>query len=81
MKLKETKTFAVQGHFHQGNPKFGVNSGKQCVANSLRAMMYSQIKELREWTSFEMDLVLNTGDELHGHLSKRSTMNNDYLLI
>ena len=71
----------VQGHFHQGHLKFGVNTGKQCVANSLCAMMYSHIKELRHWTSYDMDLVLNTGDELYGHLTKSSTMNNDFLLI
>ena len=71
----------VQGHFHQGHLKFGVNTGKQCVANCLCAMMYSQVKELQQWTSYDMDLVLNSGDELYGHLSKSTAMNNDYLLI
>ena len=81
-KLNEIKGLVVHGHFHQGHLKFGVNTGNSVyVANSLCAMMYSHIKELRQWMSHDMDLILNTGDELYGHLSKSSTMNNNYLLI
>ncbi|XP_074643941.1 uncharacterized protein LOC141900802 [Tubulanus polymorphus] len=30
----------VHGNCHQGHPKFGVPSGKQCVANSLAAIIH-----------------------------------------
>ena len=81
VKSTEVKSLNVQGHFHQGHLKFGVNTGNQYVANSLCAMIFSRIKGLRRWTSYDMDLILNTGDELYGHLAKSSTVNNDYLLV
>ena len=34
----------VTGSFHQGNEElFGINSGKQCVVNSLVAMIFKKI--------------------------------------
>ncbi|XP_038063131.1 uncharacterized protein LOC119733834 [Patiria miniata] len=38
----------VQGNFHQGDLRFGFNSGKQCVANSLCAILYSRTKLLKD---------------------------------
>ena len=41
--------FCVQGNFHQGDVKFGINLGKQCVANCLVALVYSKIKRVLLW--------------------------------
>ena len=40
-------TVIAQGSFHQGDRRFGDNSGKQCVANCLASMMYSMKKDVR----------------------------------
>ncbi len=71
----------AQGSFHQGNRRFGDNSGKQCVANSLASIMYSMKKDVRNWKCSDMDSVLITGNELYGFLQDSSTINNNYLLI
>ena len=71
----------VQGTFHQGHHKFGNNSGKQCVANSLCAVLYSHMKMMNEWCPLDMDLVLNTGNQLYSYLSNSSTVMHEYLLI
>lgn len=36
----------VQGTFHQGHPRLSENSGKQCVLNSLSALLYSREKSM-----------------------------------
>ncbi|CAC5405745.1 unnamed protein product [Mytilus coruscus] len=35
--------FVVQGSFHQGDKRFGNNSGKQCVANCLSALAHNKV--------------------------------------
>ncbi len=71
----------AQGSFHQGNRRFGDNSGKQCVANCLASMMYSKKKNVRNWKCSDMDSILITGNELYGFLQDSTTINNNYLLI
>ena len=71
----------LQGSCHQGHPKFGRSAGKQCVMNSLASLMYSKIKPTNDWNINDMNLVLNTGNELYQFLTSSSTMHDDYLLI
>ena len=60
-------TKVVQGHFHQGDiTRFdSETAGKQCVLNSVKALVYSQIKSPALWTQNDMDQVLLEGDQLY----------------
>ncbi|XP_071795571.1 uncharacterized protein [Asterias amurensis] len=75
------ETIFAQGSFHQGDQRFGVHRGKQCVANSLVSIMYCMKKEVKDWKCGDIDNILRTGNELYGFLQESSMMNNDYLLI
>ena len=45
-------TTTVSADSSQGNEAlFGVNSGKQCVALSLTAIIYHQIQDISLWTN------------------------------
>ncbi|XP_033725385.1 uncharacterized protein LOC117315345 [Pecten maximus] len=71
----------IQGHFHQGHPRFLENAGKQCVLNSLSALLHNSEKNVSQWTAVDLDHTLVKGDELYGYLRRSSTMNYDYLSI
>ena len=71
----------LQGSCHQGHPQFGRSAGKQCVMNSLASLMFSKIKPTNDWDINDMNLVLNTGNELYQFLTRSSTMHDDYILI
>ena len=71
----------LQGSCHQGHSKFGSSAGKQCVMNSLVSLMYSKVKPIRDWNSEDMNVVLNTGNELYQFLTRSSTMHDQYVLI
>ena len=43
--------FFIQGSFSQLHYQFGVNAGKQCVANSLAAVMMNELKSITTWSS------------------------------
>ncbi|XP_062580740.1 uncharacterized protein LOC134242656 [Saccostrea cucullata] len=62
---KEIKLAVVQGSFHQGDPRFGRNSGKQCVANSLSAIAHSKLKDVDKWDQAYLDNVLIEGNEIY----------------
>ncbi|XP_062574488.1 uncharacterized protein LOC134236336, partial [Saccostrea cucullata] len=62
--IEENKV-VVQGSFHQGDVRFGRNSGKQCVANSLSAIAHSKLKDLDEWDQTYLDNVLIEGNEIY----------------
>ncbi|XP_006824386.2 uncharacterized protein LOC100379079 [Saccoglossus kowalevskii] len=72
---------SVQGSFNQGHPQFLYNSGRQCVANSLVSILYSKIKLVFSWDTFDLDTILRTGNELYGFLQQSSTCNDAYLLV
>ncbi|XP_072564692.1 uncharacterized protein, partial [Paramormyrops kingsleyae] len=55
----------VRGSFHQGHPQFGVNRNKQCVANSLIAILMCKIKNVLSWSVTDIDQVLLNGDDLY----------------
>ncbi|XP_069109227.1 repetitive organellar protein-like [Argopecten irradians] len=71
----------VKGSYHQGHSYFMENAGKQCVLNSLSAVIYSQKRDMNLWTSSDLDHVLEIGNEMYGHLRNSSTMMNDYIAI
>ncbi|XP_072572246.1 uncharacterized protein [Paramormyrops kingsleyae] len=55
----------VRGSFHQGDRRFGINSNKQCVANSLIAIVTCKIKNVLTWSVTDIDQVLLNGDDLY----------------
>ena len=60
-----TKQIVVQGSFHQGDFRFGQNSGKQCVANCLSAVAYSKLKDIDKWIESYLDSVLIEGNDIY----------------
>lgn len=66
------------GTFHQGSDFFPPQSiGKQCVANSIIAIIYHNEKPVNTWNTQDLDMILLNGNGLY--LEKYT--NQDYLLI
>ena len=61
---------SVKGNWHQGNTKqFSTHSvGKQCVANSCAALIYTTIVSMEKGTSQHLDLILRKGDGLYNKI-------------
>ncbi|CAC5395213.1 unnamed protein product [Mytilus coruscus] len=62
------RNFVVQGSFHQGDERFGINSGKQCVANCLSALANSKFKNLKAWDQMYLDKVLIDGNKIYSRI-------------
>ncbi|VDI59099.1 Hypothetical predicted protein [Mytilus galloprovincialis] len=62
------RNFVVQGSFHQGDIRFGINSGKQCVANCLSALAHSKFKSLKDWDQMYIDNVLIKGNQIYSNI-------------
>ncbi|XP_033756117.1 uncharacterized protein LOC117338862 [Pecten maximus] len=77
----EPVPMAVQGHFDQSDPRFLDNAGKQCVMNSLSALIYSCNKHTTAWTPFDVDQILTKGNEMYEILQRSSTIEHDLLAI
>ncbi|XP_071963825.1 uncharacterized protein [Antedon mediterranea] len=71
----------AQGNFNQGNYRFGFASGKQCVANSLVAILYSTKRNGNDFYTKDLDTILTLGNELYRYIQKDSTMHEDLLMI
>ena len=55
----------VQESHHQGDMRYGEDSaGRQCTANAHFAIVFSAIKSVRLWKSFDLDNVLEQGDKI-----------------
>ena len=69
----------VQGIFHQGDPeKFhGKSVGKQCVINSIMAIIYSTMLPIKYWKPENLDEILIFGDRLYNRIN----CPHDYLLV
>ena len=68
----------ILGSFHQGDMTlFSRHAGKQCVANCVAALIKSNWKEIRTWTTADLDHILLSGDALYGDIVKQ----NDLLLL
>ena len=48
---------------------FGINAGKQCVAMSLTAMIFNQIKAEMNWVSSDLNTILLHGNNLYSCIS------------
>ena len=55
---------SVLGSFHQGHAKFGDTAGTQCACNALFAICFSVVKRTTLWKSWDLDYILEQGDEL-----------------
>ena len=62
--------------FNQGNDLFGSNAGKQCVAMSLIAIVYKEIKSVNIWNQTTLNTIMVCGDNLYGIISQ--SINNNY---
>ncbi len=72
--------FTVRADYHQGNNLlFGLNAGKQCVAMSLCAIVYKEIKSVNIWDRSILNQILFWGNDLYGVISR--SINKDYLLL
>ena len=61
-------TFTVHADYNQGNNLlFGMNVGKQCVAMSLFAIVYKEIKSVNVWDRSILNQILFWGNNLYGH--------------
>ncbi|CAB3983453.1 ATP-dependent DNA helicase PIF1 [Paramuricea clavata] len=73
-----TKTICAD--FSQGNTKkFRQNAGKQCLAMSLTAIIYSHITNANAWDSTVLNSILCAGNNLYSFIS--NSVNKSYLLL
>ena len=64
-------TYTVHADFNQGNElKFGMNAGKQCVAMSLCAIVYKEIKSVNIWDRLMLNSILICGDSLYSFITQ-----------
>lgn len=56
---------SVQGNFNQANIKYGNSAGTQCVANALYAIVWSAVYKVYLWTSWDLDYILDNGDDFY----------------
>ena len=55
----------AQASHHQGDIRYGSDSaGKQCTTNAYFAIIFSSIKRVSLWKSFDRDYVLEQGDKI-----------------
>ena len=55
----------VQASHRQGDIRYGSDSaGKQCTANAYFAIIFSSVKRVSIWKSFDLDYVLKKGDKI-----------------
>lgn len=67
----------VLGSFHQGDPRFSPNSGKQCVANVLSYFLSSTDRPVDKTTSVGLDNILVSGNSIYDVVHK--IVKEDYL--
>ncbi|CAG2232840.1 unnamed protein product [Mytilus edulis] len=68
VRRSRSDNWIVQGSFHQGDIRFGINSGKQCVANCLSALAHSKFKDLNDWNQIYLDNVLIDGNKIYNRI-------------
>ena len=73
-------TETVCADFSQGGVvRFEQNAGKQCVAMSLTAIVYSQIQDVSSWNSAILNTILMHGNSLYTCIT--NSVNKDLLLL
>ena len=58
----------VFGSLHQGSETFSERSrGRQCVSNAVVSILYKYVneREIKEWSSEDIDFILRCGDEVY----------------
>jgi len=58
----------VQGTFNQGHPKFGETAGVQCACNALFSICWSKVRKINQWTTSDLDHILDNGDSIYKYL-------------
>ena len=61
----------VQGNFHQGDQKEfqSRSAGKQCVTNSIMAIIYSTVLPIKYWEPKHLDEIFRIGDRLYRRIN------------
>ncbi|CAB4039833.1 ATP-dependent DNA helicase PIF1, partial [Paramuricea clavata] len=73
-------SFTVRADFNQGNiSMFGINAGKQCVAMSIYAIVYNEIKFVNIWDTPLMNMLLVNANNLYSIISQH--IQKDFLLL
>ena len=70
----------LQASVHQGDPSF-VGRGRQCVTNSIMAIMKSNTHNVDQWTKCDMDDVLKDGDRIYQLIKTKNKLSSEYLLL
>ena len=69
----------IEGSFHMGHVKFGETAGIQCACNALFSLCWSSVKRVTLWNTWDMDYILEKGDELYKSLNIFTPVNIDEL--
>ena len=73
-------SFTVRADFNQGNiSMFGINAGRQCVAMSIYAIVYNEIKSVNIWDTPLMNMLLVNANNLYAIISQH--IQRDFLLL
>ena len=55
----------VRATHHQGDDRYGISSGMQCSCMALMSVCWTLFKRVVLWDSFELDSILENGDQLY----------------
>ena len=71
---------SVSGTFNQGNAQFGDTAGRQCACNSLFAVFWSKIRNVRDWRTSDLDnTLIIEGDKTYKSLNTQLYLSVDDL--
>ena len=59
----------VQASHHQGDNRYGNTAGNQCSCNSLFAIVWSFLRNVALWNTFDLDHILLNGDLVYKKLN------------
>ncbi|XP_073726195.1 uncharacterized protein [Misgurnus anguillicaudatus] len=74
----------ISGSFHQGDPRYVDNYGKQCAVNSLTAILMCKMKSVSQLTTSDINSVLLHGDQFYSDMKaagKISDLINGYMYV
>ena len=69
----------VQGSFSQNDSRFGDSAGMQCACNTLASLCWSANRKVNIWKTFDLDFVLNKGNELFEFVNLKRSLYFDEL--
>ena len=52
----------VEASHHQGDKRYGNTAGNQCASNALFSIVYSFLRKVSLWNTFDLDRILFNGD-------------------